>query len=78
MIAECSMFNRPRNQPASEACSCSPTSKETPTPPTVPVKPVATMPKESGLEPGLSLSDADEGATVFCVCTRCKNRWIMR
>ena len=21
---------------------------------------------------------ADEGATVFCVCTRCKNRWIMR
>jgi DNA-directed RNA polymerase subunit M/transcription elongation factor TFIIS len=21
---------------------------------------------------------ADEGATVFCVCTTCKNRWVMR
>lgn len=21
---------------------------------------------------------ADEGATVFCSCTRCKNRWVMR
>ena len=21
---------------------------------------------------------ADEGATVFCVCTRCNNRWVMR
>lgn len=21
---------------------------------------------------------ADEGATVFCVCTKCKNRWVLR
>ena len=21
---------------------------------------------------------ADEGASLFCVCTRCKNRWVMR
>ena len=21
---------------------------------------------------------ADEAATVFCVCTTCKNRWVMR